>query len=493
MKLLLIHPDDSVAVALEPIEAGETGSLDEKKWIAAEPIPSGHKMCVRPISKGESVIKYGSRIGIAKADIAPGEHVHTHNLSTALDSVESYDYTPVQPYTLPDSAGEFLGYVRSDGSVGIRNELWILPTVGCVNSIARIIEKQAASLVGGEIGAVRAFVHPYGCSQLSEDHKNTQKALAGLVRHPNACGVLVLGLGCENNNIDQFKTVLGEYDSARVRFLNCQESTDEVSDALSLLSELAEYGKTFRRERVSASKLTVGLKCGGSDGFSGITANPLVGRFSDLLISAGGSTILTEVPEMFGAETILMNRCKDLSTFQKTVHLINDYKEYFIRHGQVVYENPSPGNKAGGITTLEEKSLGCTQKGGSAQVKGVLSYGAPLKEKGLNLLSAPGNDLVASTALAVSGAQLVLFTTGRGTPFGCPVPTVKISSNTPLFEKKQEWIDFNAGSLLEGESMENKAKELFSYVLSLASGQILTRTEEHNIYDIAIFKDGVTL
>ncbi len=493
MKLLLIHPDDSVAVALEPIAAGSAVSVGEKTLTALDDIPAGHKICIRPVEKGGAVIKYGSRIGFARQDIAPGAHVHTHNLSTALDAVESYDYTPSAPAALPPAAGEFLGYVRKDGTVGIRNELWIIPTVGCVNSIARIIESRAAALVGGELGAVRAFPHPYGCSQLSEDHENTQKALAGLVRHPNAGGVLVLGLGCENNNIDQFKTVLGDYDPARVRFLNCQDSADEVEDALAILSELADAAKACRRERVPASRLVIGLKCGGSDGFSGITANPLVGRFSDLLVSAGGSTILTEVPEMFGAETLLMERCKDRATFDKTVRLVNDFKEYFIRHGQVVYENPSPGNKAGGITTLEEKSLGCTQKGGSAQVVGVLAYGEPIKEKGLNLLSAPGNDLVASTALAVSGAHLVLFTTGRGTPFGSPVPTVKISSNTPLSEKKRDWIDFNAGSLLGGEPMDRKARELYAYVLALASGEKLTRTEEQGIYDLAIFKDGVTL
>lgn len=377
--------------------------------------------------------------------------------------------------------------------MGIRNEVWIIPTVGCVNNIAQIIERKSQDLIKGSVEGIHAFAHPYGCSQLGDDHLNTQKALAGLINHPNAGAVLVLGLGCENNTIDGLKQVIGDYDENRVKFVVCQEHEDEVAVALEVLAGLVDFAAGFTREEVPASELVIGLKCGGSDGFSGITANPLVGAISDKLISQGGTSMLTEVPEMFGAETLLMKRCVNEEVFNKTVSLINNFKTYFIKHDQVVYENPSPGNKKGGISTLEDKSLGCTQKGGSAPVVDVLTYGEPVQAKGLNLLQAPGNDLVASTALSVSGAHMVLFTTGRGTPFGAPVPTVKISSNNDLYAKKKNWIDFNAGQLLLGKTMDEVSTEFYNYLLDLASGKIQAKNEEQGIRDLAIFKDGVTL
>lgn len=492
LKFLVIHPSDNVGVALHPIAKGETVEAHGVSITAAEEITAGHKMAIKPIAKGEDVVKYGYPIGFAQADIAPGQWVHTQNIKTKLNDKLTYSYQPNAKPAKPQTPKTFEGYVREDGRVGVRNEIWIIPTVGCVNSIAQLIEKGAQNFVNGSVEGVHAFTHPYGCSQLTEDHHNTQKALAGLVHHPNAGGVLVLGLGCENNNIDEFKKVLGETNPDRVKFLNCQTSDDEVEDGIRIIEELANYAGSFRRQTCSAKELVVGLKCGGSDGLSGISANPLVGAFSDILTSQGGTTILTEVPEMFGAETILMNRCKDEETFDKTVDLINNFKDYFIRYNQTIYENPSPGNKAGGISTLEDKSLGCTQKGGTSMVMDVLRYGDSVESRGLNLLQAPGNDLVAATALAVSGAQIVLFTTGRGTPFGCPVPTVKISSNTPLFEKKRGWIDFNAGQFVEGVPMEQLSEEFYDYILSVASGK-QTTGEQHGIRDLAIFKDGVTL
>ena len=387
----------------------------------------------------------------------------------------------------------FDGYRRTDGKVGVRNEIWIIPTVGCVNSIAQALERQAKKLIGGNVEDVIAFTHPYGCSQMGDDQEHTRTVLADMIHHPNAGGVLVLGLGCENSNIPLLKEqYIGEYDDQRVKFLQCQDVEDEQEEAMKLLEELAVYVNGFSREKIDASELIIGMKCGGSDGLSGITANPTVGAFSDLLISKGGTTILTEVPEMFGAETLLMDRCATPELFDKTVHLINDFKNYFKSHNQTIYENPSPGNKKGGISTLEDKSLGCTQKSGSAPVKGVLAYGEQVKEKGLNLLSAPGNDLVASTALAVSGAQIVLFTTGRGTPFASPVPTVKISSNSKLAGHKENWIDFNAGRMVEDKSKEELAQDLFNYVLAVASGKKV-KAEEAGFHDMAIFKQGVTL
>ena len=487
-----INHDDNVAVALRPIAKGEQLCVGQYQVTTLEEIPQGHKFALKPIGAGEEVIKYGFRIGFAKEDIPAGGWVHVHNIRTALGDLLEYQYEPAASGLKESEHAYFDGYRRADGKVGVRNEIWIIPTVGCVNSIAQALEKKAKKLVTGTVEDVIAFPHPYGCSQMGDDQENTRKVLADMVHHPNAGGVLVLGLGCENSNIPVLKEYIGEYDEQRVKFLQCQDVEDEQEAAMALLEELAAYAGAFSREKIDASELIIGMKCGGSDGLSGITANPTVGAFSDLLISKGGTTILTEVPEMFGAETILMNRCETPELFDKTVHLINDFKNYFTSHNQTIYENPSPGNKKGGISTLEDKSLGCTQKSGSAPVKGVLAYGEPVKTKGLNLLSAPGNDLVASTALAVSGAHIVLFTTGRGTPFASPVPTVKISSNSKLAGHKDNWIDFNAGRMVEDKSKEELAQELFDYVLAVASGKKV-KAEEAGFHDMAIFKQGVTL
>ncbi len=499
---LKINDNDNVVVALQTIPAGETITVEaeggEISVTAKEEIPAGHKMALCDIPEGGEVIKYGYRIGNAKEAIATGSWIHTHNVKTALGDLLEYTYepTPVEEKTTEDAT--FMGFNRADGKVGVRNDIWVIPTVGCVNNVAEAIVKMAnkwldANRDGMEsVGEVITFPHPYGCSQMGDDQENTRKILADLINHPNAGGVLVLGLGCENSNIDVLKPYIGECDDKRVKFLVSQEHEDEITDSVELIKELAAYAATFKREPISVSKLIIGMKCGGSDGLSGITANPLVGRFSDLLISKGGTTILTEVPEMFGAETILMNRCANEELFDKTVCLINDFKNYFKRHDQTIYENPSPGNKKGGISTLEDKSLGCTQKSGSALVKGVLEYGEVVKTPGLNLLSAPGNDLVAATALAASGAHIVLFTTGRGTPFASPVPTMKIATNSTLANKKSNWIDFNAGVLVEDSNMNDETQRLFDFVVEVASGK-LVRSEEAGFHDMAIFKQGVTL
>ncbi len=489
MDYIKIAESDNVAVALNDLPKGS----EAFGTTVYEEIPRGHKFALRPIKTGESIIKYGSPIGRASQDIPSGAWVHTHNAKTNLEGILEYKYEPVPETEIKGKKGVFNGYRRADGKVGVRNEIWIIPTVGCVNSPAEIIARRASEYVCGSVDGVFALTHPYGCSQLGEDHKNTQKALAGLARHPNAGGVLILGLGCENNNIDEFKKILGDVDSNRVRFLNCQDVEDEISAGVAVARELIELAASDEREETPSSELIIGLKCGGSDGLSGITANPAVGVFSDMLIGGGGSAILTEVPEMFGAENRLMERCENEEIFLETVKLINDFKEYFMRYGQTVYENPSPGNKKGGITTLEDKSLGCTQKCGAAPVRSVISYGDAVCKRGLTLLSAPGNDLVASTALAVSGAHIVLFTTGRGTPFGCPVPTVKISSNSALASKKSGWIDFDAGVVCESGDISACGNDLFDYVMRLASGETRTKSEEQGMKGISIFKDGVTL
>lgn len=487
-----INENDNVAVALELIPADTALNVGGTEVTTVMEIPAGHKFALADLAEGVPVIKYGFSIGNTTAAVKKGEWIHTHNLKTGLGDLLEYSYEPDPIEEKFTEDATFMGYRRKDGRAGVRNEIWIIPTVGCVNNVASRIAELSKGLVRENIEAVCAFPHPYGCSQMGDDQEHTRQILANLVDHPNAGGVLVLGLGCENSNIDVLKGYLGEIDPDRVKFLVAQESDDEIAEGVGIVKGLAEYAAQFQREPISVSELVIGMKCGGSDGFSGITANPAVGRFSDILISKKGTTILTEVPEMFGAETILMNRCANEALFDKTVDLINDFKNYFKRHNQTIYENPSPGNKKGGISTLEDKSLGCTQKSGSAVVKGVLAYGETVSTPGLNLLSAPGNDLVAATALAASGAHIVLFTTGRGTPFACPVPTVKISSNSRLAGKKDNWIDFNAGVVAEGESLDAAGQRLFDEVVAVASGKQV-KSELAGFHDMAIFKQGVTL
>lgn len=493
-QILKINELDNVAVALMDLPEGTIVETDSNNVRLVQDIKRGHKIALKKILKNENIIKYGVAIGHATADIQPGENVHTHNVKTNLDSIKDYTFNQklnVNPFR--DMNLTFKGYKRSDGKAGVRNELWIVPTVGCVNGIAdKIIEKFRKESENIYAESVQVFKHNYGCSQLGDDHANTRTVLGDLVKHPNAGGVLVLGLGCENNKMNEFRESLGEFDETRVRFLICQEVSDEIGEGVRLLTELNENMKNDRREDISLSELKIGMKCGGSDGFSGITANPLVGKFSDFLTAQGGTTVLTEVPEMFGAETLLMERAENEEIFNKTVHLINDFKEYFMKYDQPIYENPSPGNKAGGITTLEDKSLGCTQKSGTGTVVDVLKYGETIKKKGLNLLSAPGNDLVACSALASAGCQIVLFTTGRGTPFGSFVPTLKISTNTQLYKLKPHWIDFNAGSLIEDESMETLLDKFIKYIICVAGGNQVNN-ENNNFRELAIFKTGVTL
>ncbi|MBO4653312.1 MAG: altronate dehydratase [Lachnospiraceae bacterium] len=489
MGLIRIHPSDNVAV--------DTAT--------------GHKQALALIPCGSDVVKYGFPIGHATADIKAGEHVHTHNMATNLGELLTYEYAPdagvagsdmarngvagttagieaesgkaetSAEYTSAQSTTHtIMAYVRPNGDIGIRNDIWIINTVGCVNKLAETLARRTGAF---------SFAHPYGCSQLGGDHETTQKILRGLVKHPNAGGVLVLGLGCENNNIEEFRKVLGPVDEERVRFLNAQTCEDELEEGVRIIEELKAIAAKDVRVSVPVSRLKIGLKCGGSDGFSGITANPLIGRLSDWLCAQGGSTVLTEVPEMFGAETILMNRCVNRKVFDKTVGLINGFKEYFTRHGQVIYENPSPGNKAGGITTLEEKSLGCTQKGGTSPVVDVLDYGDTVTKAGLNLLNGPGNDMVAVTNLTAAGCHMILFSTGRGTPLGAPVPTVKIGTNREISERKKNWIDFDAGPMIDGADL---AEEFIAYCLQVAEGRE-TNNERNGYREIAIFKDGVTL
>ncbi len=487
-KTIIINPLDNVAVALTDLKKGES----HEGVVLKEDITKGHKFTLRDVKSGEQIIKYGNSIAVATQDIPAGSHVHTHNVHTNLSENLEYTYDKVSTEIKKVTPRKVNVYERADGNVGIRNELWIIPTVGCVNGQAKLILDTFKQKYGEEgFDGIFTYTHPYGCSQLGDDHERTKFILQKMVRHPNAGGVLVLGLGCENNQMSAFKEGLGEVDGDRIKFLVCQEVEDEIETGVELCRQISEVIKKDKRVEKDISCLKVGLKCGGSDGLSGITANPLVGMFSDYIVAAGGTTVLSEVPEMFGAEQLLMNRAKDEATFEKVVKLINDFKDYFRRNGQVVYENPSPGNKAGGITTLEDKSLGCTQKSGSGPVEDVVFDDGYVTAKGLNLLNGPGNDMCAVTNIAAAGCHMVLFTTGRGTPFGGFVPTIKIATNSELAAKKANWIDFNAGAVLETD-FATQLEKLIDLIVETANGK-KTKNELNNTKEIAIFKTGVTL
>ena len=494
-KYLKINPADNVVVAISDLKAGEIINEGNNQIVLKEDVPAGHKVTLKDFTEGENVIKYGYPIGHVRCNVEAGRWINENQIQTNLAGLLEYTYNPVKvDLDIPVKDLTFKGYRRKNGEVGIRNEVWIIPTVGCVNGIVNQLAANLRQETGCEgVDAIVAFPHNYGCSQLGDDHENTKKILRDMEKHPNAGAVLVVGLGCENNQPDVFREFIGEYDEERVKFMISQKvEGDEVEAGMKILREIYAKAKEDKREAVPLSELRVGLKCGGSDGFSGITANPLLGMFSDFLVAQGGTSVLTEVPEMFGAETILMDRCRTKELFDQTVSLINDFKEYFLSHGEPVGENPSPGNKAGGISTLEDKALGCTQKCGKAYVDGVMAYGDRLQVKGLNLLSAPGNDLVASTALASCGCHIVLFTTGRGTPFGTFVPTMKISTNSNLAKNKPTWIDFNAGVIVENEPMEKTCERFIDYIIRVASGEQVNN-EKKDYREIAIFKNGVTL
>lgn len=487
-KLFKINNKDNVAVALEELKKGEF--IDNIKLL--DDIPFGHKVLLNDLKSGENIIKYGNPIGHLTIDCKKGEHIHEHNLKTNLSDIIEYKYCGENEYQPKKCDVTFNGYLRQDGRAATRNEIWIIPTVGCVNNTAKRLEKIGQDIIGDGYDGVFAYTHPFGCSQLGDDQENTRKILASLANHPNAGGVLIVSLGCENTNVETFKMYLGEYNEKRIKFLVTQDCENELEKGEKLLKELYSFVKSFKREPIPINKLVVGYKCGGSDAFSGITANALCGKLTDKLTSFGTSAILTEVPEMFGAEKLLMKRCENEKVFNKCVNMINSFKQYFFSHNQECYENPSPGNHDGGITTLEEKSLGCIQKGGKAVITDVLEYGEHCKKQGLNLLTGPGNDIVSTTNLTAAGANIILFTTGRGTPLGASVPTIKVASNSRLAKRKSNWIDFNAGELIESNDFENMTEEIFKLLIDIASGR-QTKNEQNGYREISIFKDGVIM
>lgn len=494
LKVLKIHVSDNVAVAIQPLSAGDDIEVEDSKIRLNQDVPFGHKIAVEPIARNASVRKYGHVIGHAELEIIPGDWVHSHNLSTDLSDLLEYKYTPTKPAQLPQTKNAtFQGYRRANGKVGTRNEIWVINTVGCVNMSAERIARYGHEQFAGQgIDGVYSFTHPYGCSQLGDDLAQTQAVLAGLISHPNAGGVLIMGLGCESNQMRDLLKNTSIVDESRVRFFNAQDVPDEVEHGSEEISAIFEIVRHDKRTTCDLSDLVLGVQCGGSDAFSGITANPLVGRVTEFITANNGTVILTEVPEMFGAEQQLMNRATDKAVFDEVVGLINDFKTYFKSHNQPIYENPSPGNKEGGLTTLEEKSLGAIQKGGSAPVCQVLRHAEPVKSKGLALANGPGNDATSATGQVANGATLLLFTTGRGTPLGLPVPTLKIATNTSLYERKPRWIDFDAGQLLTGKPVEELGNELLQMILAVASGDIQTKNEFNGYREIAIWKGGVT-
>lgn len=495
LSLFQVSPRDTVAIALRDLEAGETVTAGGHPLTLTGAIARGHKLALCPVRTGDNVIRYGWPIGRATGDIAPGDHVHTQNLATALTRDSALVYAPETPSLRPDPIAPdrtFEGYRRADGRVGIRNEIWVIATVGCVARTAQRIASEASRRHQGEVDGVHAITHPFGCSQLGDDLADTRAILAALAGHPNAGGVLIVGLGCESNQIDALLAAAPTLDRARVRTLRAQSDGNELENGRALVAELAAAARHDTRTPCPVNFLKIGVKCGGSDGFSGLTANPLAGRMTDLVTAAGGTSIITEIPEMFGAEHLLLNRAASEDIFNAGAEIVDRFKRYFTDHDQPVHENPSPGNIAGGITTLEEKSLGAVQKAGQAALSAVIGYGQAADTPGLTLLEAPGNDAVSSTALAAAGAHIIVFTTGRGTPLGFPVPTIKVASNSGLAHKKAHWIDFDAGTILHGESMEAASVRLFDQLLATASGA-RTRNEINDEREIAIWKRGVTL
>lgn len=494
-QVIKVHDDDNVVVAISPVNRGTKLPEEYNNLEIKDDVNSGHKIALVDIRKGENIVKYGFSIGQATSDISAGSHIHSHNLATNLDGSETYHYNEEpKPLAEKNDMPTFSGYVRKNGKVGIRNELWIINTVGCVNQSAKRITDLCRKEFEGRADEFVALTHPFGCSQLGDDLSNTRNLLSSLMQNPNAGGVLVIGLGCENNQLATLLEETKDIDTNKLRYFNSQEVDNEIEVGIQYVKELLEEMDKDVRTEVPVSKLTLGMKCGGSDGFSGLTANPVVGRITDMLTQYGGRVVLTETPEMFGAEQVLMDRANTQDTYSQIVDLVQDFKQYFIKNNQPIYENPSPGNKAGGLTTLEEKSLGAIQKGGKAIINEVIDYGEKASTgKGLTLLQAPGNDAVSSTALSAAGANIILFTTGRGTPLGFPVPTVKISSNSELATRKKHWIDFDSGQILSNDiSIDECAELLFSYLLDVASGK-KTNNELNDNREISIWKNGVTL
>lgn len=490
-----LHPTDNVVIALAPMTQGETYEADGLSVTPLVDVDKGHKVAITDVAENEPVIKYGAPIGRATQVIPAGTWVHTDNVKTNLSDELEYAYAPedITSCFVDDDSPEVQIYRRKNGDIAIRNELWIVPTVGCVNGMASHMVREFLRLHPNiEIDGVHVFPHQFGCSQLGDDLETTKVLLQNMAKHPNAGGVLVVGLGCENNQVVVFEDGLGDYDKDRVKFLITQTVEDEVEAGVALMTEMYQHMRKDKRQPGRLSEVKFGLECGGSDGLSGITANPLLGQFSDFLIARGGTTVLTEVPEMFGAETILMSRCKDEDTFDDLVEMVNGFKRYYKDHNQPIYENPSPGNKKGGITTLEDKSLGCTQKAGLSPVQAVLEYGEILNTPGLNLLNAPGNDAIATSALAACGCHMVLFTTGRGTPYGGFVPTLKIATNSELANKKRHWIDFDAGRLVTDKSMQEMLDEFIDLLVRACNGEKV-KNELNEIREVAIWKKGVTL
>ena len=474
-RALTLNPADDVAIVLEALEPGT--AVESLNLSAAEAIPAGHKIARHAIAAGSVVRKYGQVIGEAVRDIAAGAHVHTHNL--AMSEARAGAAIGVDARThRPLSGASFEGFVRADGSVGTRNYIGVLTSVNCSATVARRIADAFpdSSLPRGVDGVV-AFTHQGGCggSSLSTDTAVLQRTMAGYARHPNFAAVLVVGLGCEANQIPDWLAREGLEPNADLRTLTIQEAggtSRAIEAGLVAVREMITRASTARRQTVSAAHLTVGLQCGGSDGWSGVTANPALGAAVDLLVAHGGRAMLSETPEIWGAEHLLLRRATTPEVADRLLARLEWWRAYADRHGMELNNNPSPGNLAGGLTTILEKSLGAVAKSGATPLNDVIGYAEPVTAPGLTFMDSPGYDPCSATGQIASGANLLAFTTGRGSVFGAkPAPSIKLASNARLASWMDEDMDIDASPVLNGVSLAAMGELIFARMLAVASGE----------------------
>ncbi len=500
-KLLQLHPTDNVAVARVQVAAGEEIQLGPVVVRVSEPIAAGHKVAIRPIAAGEAILKYGQRIGLAGTHIDVGSWVHVHNVNAArLETEYEYCNELIEP-SKPAESRTFMGFRRADGKVGTRNYVALISTVNCSATTARYVAMELAKSDLRDfpnVDGVIPLVHKGGCafSFGGEDHQQLNRTLAGFARHPNIAARLILGLGCETAQAGHLQSdhglmQLGGPSASRSNgplpmVLNIQEVggvRKTVDRAVGVLRDLLVQANDVRREPIPVSELLVGLECGGSDGASGITANPALGYASDLMVAHGGTAILSEIPEVYGAEQLLTRRSISREVADALLDRIHWWEDYAQRHHASIDNNPSYGNKQGGLTTIFEKSLGAVAKGGTSPLRAVYKYAEPVTERGFVLMDTPGYDPASVTGMVAGGAQVIVFTTGRGSCFGCkPAPTIKVATNTPMFNRMREDMDINAGTILEGATVEDVGREIFEMIIATASGR-QTLSEAQGIGD----------
>lgn len=498
--IIQLHANDNVVVARTPIPCGTTLTIDHRTFVATQDIPPGHKVAVAEIASSSPVVKYGQIIGYASASIASGDWVHVHNL-VAKRSEFNYDFsTELCPAPTPDRIRTFQGYKRTDGQFGTRNYVALISTVNCSATTARYVAAELAKTdltPFPNVDGIVPLVHKGGCAMSfgGEDHLQLNRTLAGFATHPNIAACLILGLGCETAQASHLQREhgliqLGSHSSLgnvdRPMIVNIQEVggvRKTVDHVVGILRDLLPAANDVRREPLPVSRLKVALECGGSDGNSGITANPALGVASDLLVAQGGTVILSETPEIYGAEQMLTKRAVNRSVGEKLLERIRWWEDYAQRHNASIDNNPSVGNKLGGLTTIFEKSLGAIAKAGTTPLQAVYRYAEPINEPGFVIMDSPGFDPASVTGKVASGAQIVVFTTGRGSCFGCkPSPTIKVATNTPMFNRMRDDMDIDAGRILDGTSVQAVGEEIFERIIATASGSP-TLSESQGIGD----------